>query len=40
MPLIAGFMVAIVLLVTIGAGVMMHYTPSRERGPIDVSPSA
>jgi hypothetical protein len=32
MPLIAGFMVAIVLLVTIGAGVMMFYTPTKARG--------
>jgi hypothetical protein len=37
MDKIAGLMMAVVLLSSIGAGVMMFLTPTRERGPIDVS---
>lgn len=33
MPLLAGFMMGIVILVTIGAGVMMFNTPTKARDP-------
>jgi hypothetical protein len=38
MDKIAGLMMAVTIAAAVVSGVMMFLTPTRERGPIDVSP--
>lgn len=40
MEWLTGLLWMLTVATTVGAGVWMFHTPSRERGPIDVSPRA